>query len=77
MKEMNLLGTGIFLEALYTTDVDRSSKLLKYVDRNVGVDAVHTDAGATGLPRVHVLIVGETARAANFSLYAVSAVVRK
>jgi hypothetical protein len=36
VKEMNLLGTGIFLEALYTTDVDRSSKLLKYVDRNVG-----------------------------------------
>jgi outer membrane protein assembly factor BamA len=36
VKEMNLLGTGIFLEALYTTDVDRKSKLLKYVDRNVG-----------------------------------------
>lgn len=35
---------------------------------NVGVDAVHMDASTTGLPRVHVLIVGETARAANFSL---------
>jgi lipid A ethanolaminephosphotransferase len=35
---------------------------------DVGVDAVHTSAGNDRLPRVHVLIVGETARAANFSL---------
>lgn len=35
----------------------------------VGVDAVHVDGKLeSGLPRVHVLILGETARAANFSL---------
>ena len=37
--------------------------------REVGLDAVHVDAGTDGdLPRVHVLIIGETARAQNFSL---------
>ncbi len=36
IKEMNLLGRGIGLEAFYTSDVDRDSKVLKVVDRNVG-----------------------------------------
>ena len=36
VKEMNLLGSGIGLEALYTSDVDRDSKVLKVVDKNIG-----------------------------------------
>lgn len=36
IKEMNLLGSGIGLEALYTSDVDRDSKVLKVVDKNIG-----------------------------------------
>ena len=36
IKEMNLLGTGVGLEALYESDVDRDSKVLKVVDRHVG-----------------------------------------
>ena len=35
IKEMNLLGTGIGLEAAYTSDVDRDSKVLKVVDNHV------------------------------------------
>ena len=35
IKEMNLLGTGIGLEAGYTSDVDRDSKVLKVVDNHV------------------------------------------
>jgi len=36
VKEMNLLGSGIGLEAFYTSDVDRDSTILKVVDRNLG-----------------------------------------
>lgn len=37
--------------------------------RQIGLDAAHIDAELHGeLPRVHVLIIGETARAQNFSL---------
>ena len=37
--------------------------------RKVGLDAAHVDASLDGkLPRVHVLFIGETARAQNFSL---------
>ena len=36
IKEMNLLGTGIGLEAYYTSNVDRDSKVLKVVDRHIG-----------------------------------------
>lgn len=35
---------------------------------DVGVDAVHAGADKNHLPKVHVLMIGETARAANFSL---------
>lgn len=35
LKEMNLLGTGIFLEAYYSSNVDRQSNTLKVVDRHV------------------------------------------
>lgn len=39
------------------------------VYRQIGLDAAHADAGSDGdLPRVHVLLIGETARAQNFSL---------
>jgi len=41
IKEMNLLGTGVGLEALYTSDVDRDSKILKVVDRHIG-DSWHS-----------------------------------
>jgi len=36
LKEMNLLGTGVGLEAVYRSDVDRDTKMLKVVDRNLG-----------------------------------------
>lgn len=36
IKDMNLLGTGIGLEAAYTSDVDRDSKILKIVDSHIG-----------------------------------------
>jgi len=36
VKEMNLLGTGIGLEAAFKSDVDRDSKVLKIVDNNIG-----------------------------------------
>jgi len=36
IKEMNLLGSGMGIEALYTSDVDRNSKVLKVVDRHIG-----------------------------------------
>lgn len=36
LKEMNLFGRGIDIEALYKSTVDRDSRLLKYVDRNLG-----------------------------------------
>ena len=35
LKELNLLGTGILLEAFYSTNVDRASNTLKIVDRNL------------------------------------------
>ncbi len=48
VKEMNLFGSGIEVEALYKSTVDRESRLLKYVDRNIGnswysVHAVYGD----------------------------------
>jgi len=36
VKEMNLLGTGIGVEAFYRSDIDRDSTVLKVVDRNIG-----------------------------------------
>ena len=36
IREMNLLGTGIGIEALYASNVDRDSKMLKLVDPNLG-----------------------------------------
>ena len=36
IKEMNLLGTGLEVEALYKSDVDRDSKIIKIVDRHLG-----------------------------------------
>ena len=36
IKEMNLLGTGMGVEALYKSDVDRNSKFLKIVDHHIG-----------------------------------------
>jgi outer membrane protein assembly factor BamA len=36
LKEQNLLGTGIGIEAAYRSDPDRDSKIFKYRDRNVG-----------------------------------------
>ena len=36
IKEMNLLGTGIAVEALYKSEIDRDSTVLKVVDRNLG-----------------------------------------
>jgi len=35
VKEMNLLGTGVELEALYKSNVDRDSMIFKYLDRNL------------------------------------------
>ena len=35
-KEMNFLGRGIGLEAMYGSDVDRDTKMLKFVDRHLG-----------------------------------------
>ena len=36
IKEMNLLGSGIAVEALYKSEIDRDSTVLKIVDRNLG-----------------------------------------
>ncbi len=36
LKEMNLFGTGMLIEALYESDVDRNSQVLKVVDRHIG-----------------------------------------
>lgn len=36
VKEMNVLGTGVAIEALFKSDVDRDSTVLKIVDRNLG-----------------------------------------
>jgi len=36
IKEGNLFGTGVGIEALYTSDVDRDSKILKVVDHHLG-----------------------------------------
>ena len=36
IKEMNVLGTGIAVEAMFKSDVDRDSTVLKIVDRNLG-----------------------------------------
>lgn len=36
LKEMNLLGTGMEVEALYKSDVDRDSKIIKMVDHHLG-----------------------------------------
>ncbi|MBT8080206.1 MAG: BamA/TamA family outer membrane protein [Gammaproteobacteria bacterium] len=35
-REMNLFGRGIGIEALYRSDIDRDSKVLKIVDHHVG-----------------------------------------
>lgn len=36
IKEMNLLGTGMQLEALFKSNVDRDSAIFKFADRNLG-----------------------------------------
>ncbi len=36
IKEMNLLGSGVDVEALYKSDVDRDSTIIKFSDRNLG-----------------------------------------
>ena len=36
IKEMNVLGSGIAVEAMFKSDVDRDSTVLKVVDRNLG-----------------------------------------
>jgi len=36
IKEMNLLGSGIAVEAQYKSEIDRDSTVLKVVDRNLG-----------------------------------------
>lgn len=36
LKEMNLLGTGMQVEALYRSNVDRDSKILRLVDHHLG-----------------------------------------
>ncbi|HNP34755.1 MAG TPA: hypothetical protein PKK10_02775 [Woeseiaceae bacterium] len=36
LKEMNLLGSGIGIEALYKSDIDRDYHTLKFTDRNIG-----------------------------------------
>jgi len=36
LKEANLLGRGIALEAVYESDVDRDTKVLKFVDTHIG-----------------------------------------
>jgi hypothetical protein len=36
IKEMNVLGTGIAVEAMYRSDVDRDSTVLRVVDHNLG-----------------------------------------
>ena len=36
IKEMNLLGRGIGLEALFSSNVDRNTTMFKYVDKHVG-----------------------------------------
>ena len=36
VKEMNVLGTGVAIEAMFKSDVDRDSTVLKIVDRNLG-----------------------------------------
>lgn len=36
IKEMNLLGTGVAVEAMFKSDIDRESRILKLVDRNLG-----------------------------------------
>lgn len=36
LKEMNLFGSGTAIEALYRSDVDRDSSILKFVDHNLG-----------------------------------------
>ena len=36
IKEMNLLGTGVAVEAMYKSDIDRDSRVFRVVDRNLG-----------------------------------------
>jgi len=36
IKEMNVLGSGVAVEAMFKSDVDRDSTVLKIVDRNLG-----------------------------------------
>jgi outer membrane protein assembly factor BamA len=36
IKELNLFGTGVAVEAQYKSDVDRTSSSIKYLDRNLG-----------------------------------------
>jgi hypothetical protein len=36
IRDMNVLGRGVYVEAMYSTDVDRDTTMLKIVDKNVG-----------------------------------------
>jgi len=44
VKEMNLLGTGVDVEALYKSNVDRDSTIFKFSDRNLGSSWYRLDA---------------------------------
>ena len=44
IKEMNLFGAGIQLEALYRSNVDRDSTIIKFADRNLGSSWYSLDA---------------------------------
>lgn len=44
IKEMNLLGTGVDVEALYKSSVDRDSTIVKFSDRNLGSSWYRLDA---------------------------------
>jgi len=44
VKEMNLLGSGVQLEALYKSNVDRDSTIIKFADHNLGSSWYSLDA---------------------------------
>ena len=47
LKEMNLFGTGIEVETLYKSNVDRDSLILRFADRHLG-DSWYSLSGAYG-----------------------------
>jgi lipid A ethanolaminephosphotransferase len=61
-----LLTPTNYLNAMYGLTRDRFARPKQLVV--VGEDAVHAKTGTAGKPTLTVIVVGETARAANFSL---------